>query len=199
MINWRPRANLRAGAARHVQQRAAAGAAIDPDHVRLHQVPAEERNPFQFALEDEQRLLEELQQRKGLPHRLMFRGDDQRSLGNFLEPAILHLGVADHAHQPDAAARPGLGDRHDGPARHQEGRDRDDQPEHQQRVEQHVVDQRTQENQKPSNTRSVGLSRRRPARRQRSGRLVREFGRQIETDIGQPHPHFGGDIFGVLR
>ena len=135
-----------AGAARHLQQRAAAGAAIDPDHVRLDQIPAEQRNPFQLALEDEQRLIEELQQREGFPHRLMFRRDDQRPLRNFLEPAIFHLDVADHAHQPDAAARPISGDVHDGPARHQVGRNPDDHPERQQQIEQHVVDQRTQEN-----------------------------------------------------
>src|SRR6202044_1456719 len=43
-------------------------------------------------------------------------------------------------------ARPIFGDRHDGPARHQVGRDSDNYPKRQQQVEQHVVDQRTQEN-----------------------------------------------------
>src|SRR5947209_8736605 len=76
----------------------------------------------------------------------MFRGDDQGAFWNPVETAILHLDVADHAHQPDRAARPPLRHGHDSPTRHDEGRYRDDDPEHQSDVEQHVEDQRTQEN-----------------------------------------------------
>src|ERR1700723_321943 len=76
----------------------------------------------------------------------MFWRPDQRPVGNFLEPAIFHFGAADHPHQPDAAARPISGDGHDRLARHQVGRNSDNHPKRQPQVEQHVVDQRTQEN-----------------------------------------------------
>ena len=56
---------------------------------------AEHRNEFQLALEHEERRLEEVQERDGFPHRLMFRGDDQRALRNLLDAAKLDLDAAD--------------------------------------------------------------------------------------------------------
>jgi hypothetical protein len=46
---------------RHPRHRAHAGAAIDRNHLRLQQEQAEQRNPRQLALEDEQRLPEQRQ------------------------------------------------------------------------------------------------------------------------------------------
>src|SRR6476646_4467131 len=76
----------------------------------------------------------------------MLRGDDQRTRRNLVYAAILGPGVTDHAHQPDTAEPPILGDIENAPARHQEGRDTGEDPEHQHRIEQNVVDQRTQKN-----------------------------------------------------
>ena len=111
MINWRPRrTSSPARRAISISDRPPAPR-NNPDHVGLDQIPAEKRDPFQLALEDVKRLRKKLQQREGLPHRLVLRRDDQRSFRNFLDAAIFDPGVADHAHQPDAAARPALRER----------------------------------------------------------------------------------------
>src|SRR5262245_54641183 len=42
---------------------------------------------------------------------------------------------------------------------------------------------------------SIGLGRRRTARRQRAGGLLETFERKVEAKIGKTHPHTGCDVF----
>ncbi|GCC47253.1 hypothetical protein chiPu_0031289, partial [Chiloscyllium punctatum] len=137
--------HLGRGALQRLDQRARPAAALDRDHADLLQVPAEHRDHHQLALEDEQRMLEEAHQRKRLPERLVLGGDDQRSRRNLLDAAELDPDVADHAHQEQAGVGPRRLDRHQRPARQQQRRQRDDAEQHQHQIEQHVEDQRAQE------------------------------------------------------
>ena len=160
MINWRPPRTSSRGAPRHVQQRAARRrCGRSPIMSGLDQIPAEERDPFQLALEDEERLLEELQQREGLPHRLMFRGDDQRPLRNLLErretrPWCCRSRASARCCCAPTIWRPSAWPR---AASAKVGSATSSQT-HQQHIEQHVEDQRTQENRNHRDIRSIGLT-----------------------------------------
>ncbi len=189
--------------AQRLDQRARAAAAVDRDHPGLEQELAEHRDPGQFALEDVERVLEEAQKLERLPHRLMLGGDDQRPFRDLLQPSEFDPDVADHPHQEQRGVRPPCGQRHHRPARQHDGRDRDDAERHQHEIEQHVEDERAHEDRQhriPDKELvwSVHLRGCRPARRLRAGRL-KEFRRQVETDLGQPHPHLRRDIFDIFR
>ena len=90
---------LGARALGHLGQRLRAGAAVDRHHAALDEQPAEDRNPLQFALEDESRIVEQRQQREGLPGRLVLRRDDQRARRDFFSAAQLELDAGDDAQQ----------------------------------------------------------------------------------------------------
>jgi hypothetical protein len=101
-----------------------ARAAIDRHHVTLPGVPAEKRNPHQFALDDEAWMIKQGNECERLPYRLVFGGDEDSARWNLVKPAIFDPQVADHAQPPEAGPPPGLGEPEDGAARHQQRRQR---------------------------------------------------------------------------
>ena len=81
MISWRSlRAISSLVAADHRLQRLRAAAAIDRDHPHLGDVPAEERNPHQFALQDVERVAQIGKEGDRIPEGLVLRREDEGAL-----------------------------------------------------------------------------------------------------------------------
>ena len=84
---WRPRASSMRGALGHLDQRLRPAPRSTGTMRPLIEQPAEERDPLQFALEDEERIVEQRQQREGFPGRLMLGRDHAaRPFGIFSAP-----------------------------------------------------------------------------------------------------------------
>jgi hypothetical protein len=133
---------LPAHAGVHIGKRLRAFAAIDRDHARLPGVPAEERDPHQFALHDVGRIRHDQQQCERLPQRLVLGGDKQGSGRNSSQPAKLDLDAANRTQQPEIGARPEPGDGENGPARHHQCRQGRDELHQQIEIEQDVENDR---------------------------------------------------------
>ena len=88
---------LDASAFDHGGERLRAGTAVDRHHAALDHEPAEDWDPLQFAFDDEQWIVEQLQQREGFPRRLMLGGDDERALRNFFAAPDLAIDGGDDA------------------------------------------------------------------------------------------------------
>lgn len=95
---------LRAGIDR--PDRLFAIAAIDGDHLHARNVPTEQRDPHQLPFENVDRVRPPGQEGDRVPGRLVLRGDDVASLGQFLAPAHNVIGAGDDLHQPQMGPRP---------------------------------------------------------------------------------------------
>ena len=146
-MSWRSSAEFDARALGHRGERLRAGAAVDRHHAALDHEPAEDRYPHQLAFDDEQRIVEQRQQREGFPRRLVLGGDDKRPLRNFFAPAHLAIDAGNDAQQHQIDAAPGLGHPDHGAIGHECGRQRHHQPEHRVQVEQHVEHDRANDDQ----------------------------------------------------
>ena len=138
---------LRPRARGHLRERQRAAAAVDRDHARLPGVPAEERNEHQLALEDVGRIVEHQKERKRLPQRLMLGSDQDRTPRNPLKPAERDLDAADITQQHEIDARPEFGDLDDGAPRQHQRRNRRQKMHEQVQIEQHVEDDRANDDQ----------------------------------------------------
>ncbi len=98
------------GPLHHLDHDLATGAAIDRDHLLAGDIPAEDRDPHQFALEDVDRIVEPGQQRIGVPQRLVLGCQDVAALRDVLEPLHREGRAHDLFHQPVVRARPVLRD-----------------------------------------------------------------------------------------
>ena len=77
------------GAVHHRRHDLAARAAIDGHHALLLHVPAEKRDPDEFAFQDEERIGQPGQERIDVPEGLMLRREDvSRPCGRFSRPSI---------------------------------------------------------------------------------------------------------------
>ena len=118
--------------------------AVDGNEAGLPGVPAEERNPHQFALEDVGRVAHHGVEREGLPSRLMLAGDDAGAARNLVEPAPFDLDAANDAKEPKARSRVGADENKQHPVRQNQSRQRYDRMNSQVAVEQYVEQQRAQ-------------------------------------------------------
>ena len=73
--------HLPPGRRHHRLQRLGAAAAVDRDHPHLGNVPAEERDPHQFALQDVERVAQIGKEGDRIPEGLVLRGEDERACG----------------------------------------------------------------------------------------------------------------------
>ena len=81
-------------------------AAIDRHHFHFLNVPAEQRNPGQFPLEDIDRIGDVRQEGIGVPEGLVLRRTDVRTVRNILQPIDVDVCADDHLLQPQVRFRP---------------------------------------------------------------------------------------------
>jgi hypothetical protein len=120
-------------------------AAVDRNHVRLLQVPAEERDPEKLLLRDETWPRKELREAKRLPCRLMFRGDDEAAAWNVLDAENVVVDAADGSMQPERRRDPEAADRPEHPLRQKQDRRKDDGLDEKIQIERDVEEEGAQE------------------------------------------------------
>ena len=103
---------------RHLHQRERSRLAVDGYAARLRQIPAEEGDPHQLALEDVGRVVEERHQGEGFEKRLVLGCDQSPARRDLLEACDLDLGSGDDAQQPKGGPTPDLDELDENPARH---------------------------------------------------------------------------------
>ena len=81
-------------------------AAIHRDHAHLHDVPAEERDPLQLALQDVERVAQIGEKGDRVPEGLVLRRQDEAAFGQVLKAGDIAFRAGHLVHQPQARVRP---------------------------------------------------------------------------------------------
>ena len=97
---------LRLGGVHHRPERLGPVAAIDRYHTHLQDVPAEERDPGQFALEDVERVVEIGEERDRIPEGLVLRRQDEGALRQVFHAGNVAARAGQRLVEPQARARP---------------------------------------------------------------------------------------------